>query len=164
MARKVTIAAFERWIEDEANVARVLEMISGGMTLRNAAMTVKQPYTCLHPWFHSTEERRARYDGARKAWADFVQDESMALVDGVKPERGAVAKAKLQAETRQNQAAAYAPERWSQRVQVDRNVTVGVDAALIGTVGELLKLSAAKRMPAVVDVEPVEALPAPVAK
>jgi hypothetical protein len=87
VARKVTIAAFEKWIAEDGNEDLVLEKIASGTTLRNAAFAVKQPYTCLHPYFHSTPERQARYDTARKAWADAKMDQAMDIVDDVKPDR-----------------------------------------------------------------------------
>ena len=156
MARKVTIKAFGEWVKVEANVEWVLRLIADGTTLHKAAVVVKQPYTCLHPFLHS-EVMLPRYTAARKAWADLKQDEAMELVDGAKPDKGHVAKAKLQAEVRQNQAAAYHRERWGERVHVERSVELTVDAGLIGLAGELLK----KRLPVVVEGEPVQTLPAP---
>ena len=171
MARKATIKAFAEWVKVEANVERVLELIASGVHLHRAAVEVKQPYTCLHPFLHS-DGMRARYEAARAAWADLKQDEAMEIVDGAKPDKGHVAKAKLQAEVRQNQAKAYHRERWGERVQVDRSVELTVDAGLIGTVGELLKISAAKRQPRTIEGAPglvdvansPAALPAPAVK
>jgi len=141
MVRKVTIAAFERWIEDEENVETVLRLISEGTHLHKACVVVKQPYNCLHAYFHSTPERLERYVGARKAWADRKMDEAMDLADGAKPDKGHVAKAKLQVETRENQAKAYHRERWGDQVKVEREVNVGVDAGLLGVAGDLLRLA-----------------------
>lgn len=171
MARKTTIRAFDDWALDDRNIEAVLKLIAGGLTLQKAALEVKQPYTCLHPWFHSTQERRERYDAARKAWADLKQDEAMAIVDGVKPDRGSVAKAKLQAEVRQNQAAAYAPDRWGQRLHVKREGGAPADEKLLGFASDLLKL-VKQREPRIIEPGQVEAgssptsvaLPAPAAK
>ena len=176
MARKSTVLAFQEWVKDEANVARVLELIAGGLTLQKAVGVVKQPYTCLHPYFHSTPELEARYVAARKAWADAKQDEAMVIADEVKADKNEVAKAKLRVDVRQAQAKAYYPDRWAERVKVEKDVSVTVDAGLIGTVGELLKISAAKRLPVTIDQDaqgepgqvvtesPSAALPAPAAK
>lgn len=164
MARQVTRRAFAQWIEDEANVSLVLERVAGGLTLQKAAVSVKQPYTCLHEYFHGTPENEARYLAARKAWADAKQDEALELADGVEADRDAVAKAKLQVEVRHNQAKAYHRDRWGDRVQVEKSVTVGVDAALLGRADELLRL-AEEKVIAGAEVEAVldspAALPAP---
>jgi hypothetical protein len=128
MARKTTIKAFEAWIATDENEAVVLDRISGGLTLQKTALAVKQPFTCLHGYFHSTPERLARYDAARRAWADAQMDEALEIADGVAEDRDAVSKAKLRVETRQNQAKAYNRERWGERVQVEKSVSVTVDA------------------------------------
>lgn len=160
MARQVTKKAFAVWIGDEANVALVLERIAGGLTLQKAAVSVKQPYTCLHEFFHRSPESQARYEAARKAWADAVMDEAMQIADGVAPDRDHVAKAKLRVETRANQAKAWHRDRWGDKVQVEKDVKVTVDAALLGSAGDLLaKISGPGQ---VIDVEPPPvALPAP---
>lgn len=159
MARKVTIAAFEKWIAEESNVALVLERIAGGLTLRNASVSVKQPFTCLHAYFHGTPERQSRYDAARKAWADAQMDEAMEIADGVAPDRDAVAKAKLQVETRANQARAYHRERWGEKLQVEKSVVV-VDSNLLSDMGELLRLTSTKTE-RVIEHEDALTLPAP---
>jgi hypothetical protein len=156
MARQVTIKAFEEWIKDEANVELVLESVAGGLTLQKAALAVKKPYTCLHQYFHSSPEKLARYDAARKAWADSKMDEALEIADDVKADQAEVAKAKLRVEVRQNQAKAYNRERWGERLQVDKNVSVSADAALIGTVAQLL-LSGKKRPAVTVENAPGQA-------
>lgn len=152
MARKVTIAAFEKWAEEPGNVEGVLEKISGGMTLRNAAFAVKQPYTCLHPYFHSTPERQARYDAARKSWADFQMDEALKIADDVKPDRDHVAKAKLRIDARQVSAKAYYRDRWGEKLQVEKSVAVSVD---VGPATRLLE-EARKRELEVIEVPALE--------
>lgn len=114
MARKETVAKFKVWIEDDENVDRVLDLISGGMTLQKAAVAVAQPYTCLQAFFTDVPEMRDRYAAARKAWADAVNDESIEIADTVTADPAEVAKAKLRIETRTNQARAYGRERWGE--------------------------------------------------
>lgn len=140
MARKVTIAAFERWVAEEGNEERVLTLIAGGKTLRVASLAVKQPYTCLHAYFHGTPERLALYETARKSWADLKQDEAMEIADGVKANLHEVAKAKLQVEVRETQAKAFYRERWGETLTVKKDVTIGVDQALLGKAVDLLLL------------------------
>lgn len=152
MARKVTIAAFEKWIAEDGNEELVLEKIASGTTLRNAAFELKQPYTCLHPYFHSTPERQVRYDTARKAWADAKMDEAMDIADDVAPDRDAVAKAKLQVETYTSQAKAYNRPRWGETLKVEKEVTVSVD---VGPATRLLQEARARELE-VIDLPLIE--------
>lgn len=140
MARKTTIKAFDGWIAVEANLAEVLDRISGGLTLQKVSSVMKQPYTCLHEYFHSAPERLELYLKARRAWADSKQDESIQIVKDVPADRDEIAKAKLQVETFHNQAKAYHRERWGDRVQVEKSVSVTADEALLGVAGDLLRL------------------------
>ena len=140
MARKVTIRAFEAWIADEANVVDVLERLTE-QHLHKVAVAVKQPYTCLYGFFDSTPELRRRYEQACKARQDKRYEESQEIADGVVPDRDHVAKAKLQIDVRRDHAKAYNPERWGDRLQVEKSVTVGVDPALLGSAAELLRLA-----------------------
>jgi hypothetical protein len=79
VARQVTVKAFQAWIADEANVADVLDRIGGGLTLQKTAVAMKQPYTCLHEYFHSTPEREARYDWLRGRRGLTQMDEAMEI-------------------------------------------------------------------------------------
>lgn len=161
MPRKITEKAFEVWVEDAGNVEHVLELIAGsggkkGLTLQQASLAVKQPFNCLHKYFHSTPERLKSYEEARRAWADSKMDEAIELVDDVSEDKDAVAKVKLQCEVRHNQAKAYHRDRWGDRLQVEKTVKHEVDAGLVGTIGDLLKFG--KRAPVTLEHE-VPALP-----
>ena len=151
--RKVTQEAFDAWIAEEGNEARVLELVAEGLHLTYAAKQVNRPYRCLHAYFHSSPEREERYLAARKAWADGKQDEAQDLADGVEPDRDHVAKAKLQIEVRQAAAKAYHRERWGEKLQVDKEVKITTDAVLLGTAGALLERLSKPKL--------VESLPAP---
>jgi predicted nucleic acid-binding Zn-ribbon protein len=153
MAKQVTIERFKTWVADPLNVDALLDLVAGGRTLRNAAMELKQPYTCAHQFLHSTPELAARYDAARKAWADHNMDEAIAIADEVPADKDEVAKAKLRVEARQVQAKAYNRERWGDKVSVEKNVNINVDAALLASVDDLLRLANEKV---------VQSLPAPV--
>jgi predicted nucleic acid-binding Zn-ribbon protein len=153
MAKQVTIERFKTWVADPQNVDALLDLVAGGMTLRNAAMALGQPYTCAHQYLHSTAELAARYDAARKAWADHNMDEAIAIADEVVADKDEVAKAKLRVEARQVQAKAYNRERWGDKVSVEKNVNINVDAALLASVDDLLRLANEKV---------VKELPAPV--
>ncbi len=126
--RTKTAQAFAEWINDEENVAEVLERIAGGLTLQKASVALKQPYTCLHGYFHSSPELTARYEGARKAWVDFKNDVLLEKVEGVAPDRDQVAKLKLEADVISNQSKAYHRDRWGEKLRVEKTVDVVVDA------------------------------------
>jgi hypothetical protein len=147
LARAITVKAFKVWIADEGNVGDVLDRIAGGLTLQKAALAVKQPYTCLHEYFHSSPENEARYAAARKAWVDFKNDELVGKVEGVKPDRDHVAKLKLEADVIASQSRAYHRERWGERVQVEKSVSVVVDA---GPATRLMRELRAKELGVVV--------------
>ena len=153
MARKTTVKAFESWVADEGNVEAVLEHIRGGLTLQQASIMVKQPFTCLHTYFHSTPERETQYLTARKSWVDLKNDQLLEKVEQVPADRDHVAKLKLESEVLATQSKSYYRDRWGERIQVEKNVNVQADAALIGTISQLL-LSAKKRSPVTIDSAP----------
>ena len=140
MARKITIKAFGAWVADEANVVDVLERLAENH-LHKVAVAVKQPYTCLYAYFDSTPELRARYEAACRARVSRRADETQDIADAVKPDRDHVAKAKLRIEVRHHHAKSYNPERWGDRLQIDKSVTAGVDQFLLGRADELLRLA-----------------------
>jgi hypothetical protein len=153
LARQVTIRTFEKWIADEANVLHVLELVAGGLTLQKTSVKVKQPFTCLHAHFHSTPELEARYLAARKAWVAAKKDEAVEIADSVVPDRDHVAKAKLRIDVIDNQAKAYDRDRWGDRVQVEKDVNVKMDAGLLGDMADLLKIAQTSKPPRVIEGE-----------
>lgn len=112
--------------------------------MQKVSVALKQPYRCLYEFFHATEEMRGKYEGARKAWADGRMDEALEIADSVAPDKDEVARARLRVDVRANQAKAYHRDRWGDRVQVEKSVSVTVDQALLGTAGELLRLAQRK--------------------
>ena len=161
MARQTSIDAFPLWIALEENAQSVLDMVASGSTLQKVSAQTKKPYRCLHEFFHRPENL-PRYEAARKAWADSKMDEAIEIADTVPADRDEVAKAKLRVDTRTNQAKAYHRERWGERLQVEKNVTLTADPGLIGSASELLRIATEKRKPVVVDAEVVpHVLPAP---
>ena len=156
MARKETVEAFNRWIADEENVAELLELIGNGRTLKDAAWAKRQPYTCVHAYFHSTRELEERLAKARKAWAAHAKDETISIADTCPTEPGAAARARLQIEARDGIAKAYDRELWGDKVQVERSGAVGVDAVLLKKVDDLLRLASEKVVgpgPGVVEIQ-----------
>jgi hypothetical protein len=123
MARKITIKAFEAWIADEANVVDVLERLAE-VHLHKVAVAVKQPYTCLYAACRARVSRRA--------------DEASDIADDCPPDRDHVAKAKLQIDVRHHHAKSYNPERWGDRLQIDKKISVDADPLLLGKAADLL--------------------------
>lgn len=144
MARKTTVKAFGEWIAAPGNEAHVLDLIVSGRTLQKAAVELKQPYTCLQAHFQSTPELAEKYSAALRSYADYLQGEAKEIADNVKPDRDHVAKAKLRVEVRQNQAKALGRDRWGDKLQVEKSVSFEVDQALLGTVGDLLRIAREK--------------------
>jgi hypothetical protein len=137
MARKITIKAFEAWIADEANVVDVLERLAE-VHLHKVAVAVKQPYTCLYAYFDSTPELQARYEAACRARVSRRADEASDIADDCPPDRDHVAKAKLQIDVRHHHAKSYNPERWGDRLQIDKKISVDADPLLLGKAADLL--------------------------
>ena len=140
MPRKKTIAAFEEWVKDEANVEDLLRRVAETGKLQKVCLELKRPYTLVHPYLHSTPELKGRYEAARAAWADALHDEALDIADKVKPEQGHVSKAKLQCEVRVQSAKAYNRDRFGETLRVERPVEAPSDAGLLGFASELLKL------------------------
>ena len=148
MARKVTIRAFNEWVKSEANVASVLEIVAGGLTLQKASRVIHQPFTCLHSYFESTPELKAALAGARRSWVQSRKDALVEKVDELPADKDHVARLKLEHEIIDNQAKAYHREMWGERLHVDKTVTVEVDEGLLGSVDELLRIAREKVLPA----------------
>jgi hypothetical protein len=165
LARKATVEAFAVWIADEANVDQLLDLIKGGMTLRDAAMALKQPYTCARDYFRSTDELKARLQDAKESCGTALMEEAKEIADEVEPHKDEVAKAKLRIETRHIIAKSFNRPEWGDKVSVEKNVTVGVDKALLASVDDLLRLASEKvivEVPAAMAIDnAATTLPAP---
>jgi hypothetical protein len=149
MPRLKTIRAFERWSQDEANVEDLLRRVAGGTKLQKACLEVKQPYTCVYPFLHSTPELKARYEAALSAVAEGLVQDALEIAHDPKRkiEQAAVADRKLRIETNQRTATWWNRERYGERLDVHRTIEASADDALLGTVGELLRLAEQRRLP-----------------
>lgn len=87
-------------------------------------------------WIAGSEKRAELYGRALKVRAELAIHEGREIVDGATPEDAGVAK--LRSGWRQWEASKWNRERYGERVQVEKSVTLGVDAGLVGFAGELL--------------------------
>ncbi len=158
MPRKKTIAAFEEWAKDDANIEEVLRRVMGGTKLSRLCAEIKRPYTLLYPYLHSTLELQKRYEAALAARADDLMQETLEIADSVRKTKipARVGAAKVAIETRQALASGWNRERYGETLRVEKTVTHEVDAGLVGTIGDLLRL----KRPALTIDQPM-ALPTP---
>lgn len=83
-------------------------------------------------WLRASDERWAAYDGALKGKSEVMAHETLVIADESED-------AKLRVDTRLKVAGKWHRDRYGERVQVEKSVTVGVDAGLIGFAGALLE-------------------------
>lgn len=102
-------------------------------------------------WF--TVQHAEIYDAALKVIAaDFAIDAMQEALDAT-PETVAVAK--LRSDVALKLAAKFDRQRFGETVRVEKTVTVGADAGLLGTARDLLRLAATSRLPAMLGSQPV---------
>lgn len=83
-------------------------------------------------WLRESADRWAAYDGALKAKSEVMAHETIDIADASED-------SKLRVDTRLKVAGKWHRERYGERVQVDKAVTIGVDAGLVGFAGALLE-------------------------
>lgn len=158
MARQVTIRAFDAWKLDPRNWDAFFRLITEeGLSLRNAAMKLKQPYTLVFPFIHDGAEMQKRYELAQKAVARRLMDETLPIADSVRKTKipARVSAAKLAIEARQVYAAHADRDRFGEVVRVEKTVSLEMDAGLVGTIGDLLRV---KRAPVTFENAPGQVL------
>lgn len=145
MVRKATAAFFDLWKQDGANVDAFFRLLEGteskdALRFRDACFELKVPYTLMYSFVHGDPALRGRYEAVLAAKADALAHE--ALDDVAKAtDRHTAAVAKVQADTKLRIASKWDAERYGDRLQVDKNVSVTVDAGLLGTAAELLRVA-----------------------
>ena len=166
MVRKVTIARFEEWKAQAANVEGFFRLLEGTeaerpMRFRDACFALKVPYTLMHTFVHDGADLQRRYERVLEALADRMAHERLEIADKVAPDRDHVAKAKLQCEVRESLESKWFRERYGERIQIEKNVSVSVDAGLLGTAAELLRVASMAPEGRVLEHEDTVTLPAP---
>lgn len=165
MVRKVTIARFEEWRAKPENVEAFFRLMEGRegkkpLRFRDACFELKVPYTLMHGFIHADDGLKRRYERLLEALADQLAHERLEIADKVKPDRDEVAKAKLQCEVRESLESKWYRERYGDKIQIEKNVNVSVDAGLLGTAADLLRM-ASTAQPRVIESEDTLTLPAP---
>lgn len=153
MPKLKTIRAFSEWVKEEENIEDLLRRVMEGVPLHELCKQIKQPYTLVYPFLHSSPELQERYEAALAAVAEKEVHESKQIADEAKPgdKMPQVAARKLRCDVRFRRAAYWNSARYGEKLQVEKNVRLSADAALVGFAGDLLL----KRKPAVT-VEAVE--------
>jgi hypothetical protein len=116
MVRKVTIARFEVWRQDPANLDDFFERIAT-KPLSEVCREVNVPYTLMHALLTNDVALHARWDAVEKAKAHRYQEETIKLADECPVDRDHAAVRKLQIETRQWVAAKLDRDRFAEKVQ-----------------------------------------------
>jgi hypothetical protein len=136
---------------DPSTMGVVVQRLAEGETLKQIAKAWQVPYGRFAEWIVEDRERSEQYSAALKLWGDALAQEMVQIADGAEADRDAVAKAKLQTDVRMRLASKWARDRYGESTEVRHTGSVSLVAILSGL----------PRSP-VIDVTPVEALPAPV--
>ena len=145
--RKKTAKAFDAWKLEPKNWDEFFGLIiEKKLRFRDACFELKQPYRLIFAFVHDGGEMQARYDAALKAVARDYMDETVKIADSVRkttiPAR--VGAAKIAIEARQAYAKTADKERFGDSMRVEKTVEHGVDQALLGTVGDLIRLASGR--------------------
>jgi hypothetical protein len=79
----------------------VMECVADGQTLKAIGFTYGVSRSMMYRWVGADPDRKARYAAAKRASAEVLVEEAVALLDGAEPDRDSITKAKAQAGIRQ---------------------------------------------------------------
>ena len=137
-------------------VFRLLTDEGAAKTLAEVAKAWRVPNGRFVEWF--TTQHAGLYDIALKVRAADLAEAALKAALEAKPETVAVAK--LQADVAMKLAARFDRARFGESVKVERDVTLKIDAGLLGTAGELLaRFRAARPVERVIEEDAVAQLP-----
>lgn len=132
------------WRQEPANVDGFFRLMeeSGGthraMKFRDACVRSGIPYTLMYALVRSDPVLKARYEALRAANAELLVHAALDAAEGAS-DKDTAAVAKVQADTYLRVAASWDREVYGEHVQVDKVVSVTVDAGLVGRAAELLE-------------------------
>lgn len=101
-------------------------------TLKDICRAWRVPYGKFCEWILDDRERAEKYSAALRFVAEAEAHAALAIADGVEPERDAVAKAKLQIDTRMRLASKWARDRYGESSEVRHTGQVSLVAVLSG--------------------------------
>lgn len=117
----------------DETVERICELIASGMSLRTVCSQEGMPSAVtVCKWLSENEEFSKQYARAREEQAVSFADEIIQIADSVEPDSAAVAKAKLQIDSRKWLAARMAPKKYGDKVeqQITGNLAIQADVKL----------------------------------
>lgn len=112
---------------------KICELIASGMSLRTVCSQDGMPSAVtVCKWLSENEEFSKQYARAREDQAASFADEIISIADSVEPDSAAVAKAKLQIDSRKWLAAKMAPKKYGDKVeqQITGNLAIQADVKL----------------------------------
>lgn len=99
---------------------KICELISSGMSLRTVCSQDGMPSAVtVCKWLSENDEFSKQYARAREEQAVSFADEIIQIADSVEPDSAAVAKAKLQIDSRKWLAARMAPKKYGDKQEID---------------------------------------------
>ena len=102
-------------VTDDATFALILEDVAAGVAVRKAIKTRGSNNRQFFQLLATNEEARERYGKAKQLSSDAIVEECYQIADGCKPTRDAVAKARLQIDTRKWHLCHLDPKKYGQR-------------------------------------------------
>ena len=105
-----------KW-KSKATAERIFEKMREGKSLRAICKEDGLPTTKVYEWLNG--EFCEQYADAQEARADYYFDEILNIADEVKPNKNAVAKARLMIDTRKFAMGRMAPKKYGEKVNVD---------------------------------------------
>ena len=112
---------------------KICELIASGMSLRAVCSQDSMPSAVtVCKWLSENEEFSKQYARAREEQAVSFADEIISIADSVEPDSAAVAKAKLQIDSRKWLAAKMAPKKYGDKVeqQITGSLAIQADVRL----------------------------------
>lgn len=101
-------------------IDKICELIANGMSLRAVCSQEGMPSAVtVCKWLSENEEFSKQYARAREEQAVSFADEIIQIADSVEPDSAAVAKAKLQIDSRKWLAARMAPKKYGDKQEID---------------------------------------------
>lgn len=100
----------------------ILVRISEGESVRTICADDKMPaMSTIFKWLNEHKEFSEQYARAKQEAADAMAEDMLAIADAARSDRDAVAKAKLQVETRQWIASKLKPKKYGDKLDMTTN-------------------------------------------